>query len=522
MPGVPSSKACDGCRKQKKKCDESTPVCGRCKRLKLACVGSGERRYKFQIRTSGPKSTLLKVTSSASSSTATPDFVHACVLSYPPANSQSTFCARIISTVKFDLGTDLRYSLAWSSGNTLSEIPKRLGTNPALDAAMKGIVTCHEDLLTRPGELSQRGLRQYMHSLKVLSKTLDDPALATSPSTLAAIYVLMLTQPYNGVYADCYTGHAEGAAKIIKIKGFKYEPKDDFERNIMTCFRAPVLIEGLLNPNIRFSPSEWRELIVNPLEAMSAERKKVVGERMLYCLSRVPELTSKARKSLHDQRHDGALAEEANDIYNEAMECLDIVRASYLSYEAKVSGSGNTRPSPKPPATDKAARLDFIYYADSQRLYGLALFTVGYINKLIRSFGILNASHNLEAEAAAIVSEIIAHAEASRPLRPMGAAGVPLSLVIARINVRHDDYATIRLIEDLHTDYCNDFPGAKVESIWDFTKDAEWVANDKFGGTQAHQGLTGLVDEENDLWSQDDSWSKDCYGTMASDPFAML
>ncbi|OQD80874.1 hypothetical protein PENANT_c031G07116 [Penicillium antarcticum] len=48
MPGVPSSRACESCRKQKKKCDEVKPTCSRCTRLKVPCIGNGVKRYKFQ------------------------------------------------------------------------------------------------------------------------------------------------------------------------------------------------------------------------------------------------------------------------------------------------------------------------------------------------------------------------------------------------------------------------------------------------------------------------------------------
>ncbi|KAJ5766541.1 uncharacterized protein N7511_004157 [Penicillium nucicola] len=48
MPGVPSSRGCEGCRKQKKKCDQVKPTCSRCTRLRIPCIGNGVQRYKFQ------------------------------------------------------------------------------------------------------------------------------------------------------------------------------------------------------------------------------------------------------------------------------------------------------------------------------------------------------------------------------------------------------------------------------------------------------------------------------------------
>ncbi|UZP41611.1 hypothetical protein NXS19_009427 [Fusarium pseudograminearum] len=48
MPGVPKSRGCNNCLKQKKKCDQQKPVCSRCARLNIACQGSGERKYVFK------------------------------------------------------------------------------------------------------------------------------------------------------------------------------------------------------------------------------------------------------------------------------------------------------------------------------------------------------------------------------------------------------------------------------------------------------------------------------------------
>ena len=63
MPGVPKSRGCNNCLRQKKKvqgplfdiitnwheqCDQQKPACSRCTRLEIPCVGSGERKYVFK------------------------------------------------------------------------------------------------------------------------------------------------------------------------------------------------------------------------------------------------------------------------------------------------------------------------------------------------------------------------------------------------------------------------------------------------------------------------------------------
>lgn len=95
------------------KCDEIKPVCGRCTRLKLICVGSGERRYKFEIQVGGTKGAPVKVKNYPSSSpSATPEIEQRCVLMHPPSNTQSIFSARLVDIVMFDSNTDLRYSMS--------------------------------------------------------------------------------------------------------------------------------------------------------------------------------------------------------------------------------------------------------------------------------------------------------------------------------------------------------------------------------------------------------------------------
>lgn len=237
------------------------------------------------------------------------------------------------------------------------------------------------------------------------------------------------------------------------------------------------LFEGLLNPNIQFSPAEWRELIVNPLATMSSSKERTLAERMLQCLARVPEITQRVRRNLHHQTHflQARFVAEAGAIYDEAVDCLNGLRTAYLSLASKVQASGKSLSDTTCAAATKADRLNFVFYADSQRLYGLALFTAGYINKLIRSFHLENSSHDFEAEAAGFVSEIIALAEASRPFRPLGAACMPCNLVVAWMNVRPEDHATRRLVEGLHRDYSSDFPETRAKTICESVSGAEWI-----------------------------------------------
>lgn len=52
MPAIPSGRAWDACQIARKKCDSAVPICSRCTRLSIVCVGSGQRRFAFK---GGPK-----------------------------------------------------------------------------------------------------------------------------------------------------------------------------------------------------------------------------------------------------------------------------------------------------------------------------------------------------------------------------------------------------------------------------------------------------------------------------------
>ena len=86
---------------------------------------------------------------------------------------------------------DPRYNL-WVYGIFLGEIPRRLGSNSALDAAVNSFSLSLPVLHTKVVSGDMRA--KYVEALAALRITLSDPALATSSSTLCAIFLLVVTQ----------------------------------------------------------------------------------------------------------------------------------------------------------------------------------------------------------------------------------------------------------------------------------------------------------------------------------------
>lgn len=210
MPGVPSGRACEACRKQKKKagrlenpgrtnrhrltpqqCDETKPICSRCRRLAIPCVGSGERRYKF----AAPFEAQYRGASSQS----TPDSVVqrnavSISFSYLPSTQQTLFVAAMVDSVRISLTSDIRRNLTWGFGDYLVEVPKRLGTNAALDAAAMALMKCYSRFLQTGSRATPVEISSYGHALTMLRTCLEDRAVAQSANTLCAVMMLMICQ----------------------------------------------------------------------------------------------------------------------------------------------------------------------------------------------------------------------------------------------------------------------------------------------------------------------------------------
>jgi hypothetical protein len=90
---------------------------------------------------------------------------------------------------------DIRFDLCWAYGSLLKEVPPRLGRNAALDAAVIALTTSCTDLAAK--RKPHNALIKYGSALNALRGVLNDPALATAPETLCAIYVIWICQVSN-------------------------------------------------------------------------------------------------------------------------------------------------------------------------------------------------------------------------------------------------------------------------------------------------------------------------------------
>ncbi|KAF7597179.1 hypothetical protein BBP40_009519 [Aspergillus hancockii] len=444
MPGVPSGRACEGCRRQKKKCDEQQPTCSRCLRLNIPCIGSGQRRFKFQQEYAvavRPKKDKFKGSSSGpqtSSSSSDEDhrelgrpFAH-------PTNALTILGQAFVRAIH--TSTDLRFNLAWAYGGFLRDIPPRLGTNEALDTAADAVVTMHSSFcVTRA--MSIHALGKYSRALKTLRTYLDDPSKASSTDTLCAVMLLLIAQGLLGTHGNVQTGHAEGAAQILKARKH-FRPRDDFEAKLLLTLRGPVLFEGLFTDRIGLKGKEWEDLVENDLDGDSPDGQ------MMRCLARVPGLRERTTTTFPGDPEFELLRDEARSLYETYQGVLTALQ-------------GRTTEIETPRATGSEYLLYTRLYVHYQRLYGLGLTVAIILNCLIRALD--PDDETLAVEAAYFASETLLLSEGAKAFKPLGAHYMMVCLLTAWFGTT--DGILRAMIEKELNEFQYDFDGGNAAEV---------------------------------------------------------
>lgn len=114
-----------------------------------------------------------------------------------PSNETTKIAGAFIFTLEVK---DLRYDLS-CYGAFLEDIPKRLGSNIALDASVNVLTSAFSSLYTH--EQSLMTLSKYVNALKALRICLDDPSQAWTANTLCAVYLLLICQVGTITFGKC-------------------------------------------------------------------------------------------------------------------------------------------------------------------------------------------------------------------------------------------------------------------------------------------------------------------------------
>ena len=165
----------------------------------------------------------------------------------------------LIDKVHLGMDSDLRYNLTWAFGTFIQEVPRRLGENAALDAAATSLALSHVRYSTGRRDPAPEEIKAHINALSVLRKCLDDPVVARDANTLCAVMLLLFCQVSFISYRTAFgnitdkqqqmlgwngsktSGHGEGAAIILKAKGIRYDPDDEFEDVLLQTLRGPLV-----------------------------------------------------------------------------------------------------------------------------------------------------------------------------------------------------------------------------------------------------------------------------------------
>lgn len=128
-----------------------------------------------------------------------------------PSNETTTLANAFIFTLEVK---DPRYDIS-CCGPFLKDIPKRLGSNIALDASVDVLTSAFSSLYRHQPSLQT--LSKYVNALKTLRICLDDPIQASTAHTLCAIYLLMICQV--GTTAS-FNGYGESKPDLLYRAGY--------------------------------------------------------------------------------------------------------------------------------------------------------------------------------------------------------------------------------------------------------------------------------------------------------------
>ncbi|KAI6816557.1 hypothetical protein KC340_g14991 [Hortaea werneckii] len=227
--------------------------------------------------------------------------------------------------------------------------------------------------------------------------------------------VLLICQNFLGVPPGQWTGHCEGAAHILRARGFR-KPLDRFESRLLMSARGSVLVEGIFNPAIHFADDEWRRIV----ELDVSYESEAVEGKVLRHLASIPGLTRQAKKP-PTERHVVIL--EAQSHLAAIENLMKKTGDQLLIYEA----DGDC-------PRDLVASM---IHAAAMRAYGFCLAGTLIMHHMIRCLDITNATSALEI--AVLVDESLQLAKKANTYTPFASAHMHFVLAAAYMNAATDD-----------------------------------------------------------------------------------
>ncbi|KAF4967250.1 hypothetical protein FSARC_5162 [Fusarium sarcochroum] len=456
MAGVPTSRACNACREQKKKCDGQKPTCGRCKRLQLACVGNGLRRFNFKrenfqvVQGRARQASKAQVTGP---------------LRPGPSNTETQLISRLVSTLEIK---DIRYDIM-SYGTFILDLPRHVGSSPAVDASIAALVSSFDvlrDTRSRPGALAL-----HINAVSTLRKSLQDTSQACTTSNMAAIWLIYVCKHLNGAN-DQSVSHGEVLVYLI-YETAKTGQLDNIDPILLQLLSVATVCESFLNPRIHLDQNFWD--IINkhglPRPMMNAK-----GHAML---SVEPQTAAEIAFYIRD-----------TEKYLYQIRCTyNILLADYpvlVTIVEKVS-----KDALQPGASLRTLRISSRYYA----AFGVMLALTCTVNRVIRIYD--GAIPELATTAKRLVDDIISNAESCNKYRPISAGFMPVALMAAWASTP-DGYRTAEIESWLIT-YQSDFESEDYMQWARNTKQAYQKIEERWLAKMGRPAMTEMGGDKGDF-----------------------
>ncbi|OGE47063.1 hypothetical protein PENARI_c069G08464 [Penicillium arizonense] len=400
----------------------------------MTCVGGGQQRYKFishkldHRRTQGQSALQPTLSTSRVVCVGRPAQL--------PSTDTDQIAANFVEVLQV---TDIRYAIVYY-GHFLRDIPRRLGKNAVLDAAVKAISAASPFLYT--GTNSPIALARYGQSLRRLRECLNDAAEARTPNTLCAVYLITICQSWLGKYDDSLTGHAEAISHLLKAAPL-HEWNSRFELEMVLTMCIPVILEGIVNPRVKMDPAFW-ELASSFKDRMSTSQENRPKPSTEYKhLALFPSFV---------QNPDANLPEIENAYFRLKTDAQ--VMRQHLGQVEQLTPLSFSSPA-------------VVAHSQAQAAYTMVSTLAVLTNSLLRIFDSFNFT--LVSECIALCDEIATQAELATCYRPLGSAYMPLCLTVAWAALK--DESRMTQIEIILAEYQSDF----TQVPW--MSRAQWLAS---------------------------------------------
>ncbi|CAI6235360.1 unnamed protein product [Periconia digitata] len=430
MPGVPSSRGCKACRVQKKKCDQKHPACSRCSRLEIPCVERGQQRFKFvEQGPQAPNQVARRLAAGRKVTVVVPD------LSNQTDHIRNSF----IDAFRV---SKLGYQFELVGGSLFPEIPKRLGSNDALDQSASALVGAYKYITTGEGE--REAQEKYGMALRTLRVTLQNLKQGATADTLTTIWLLMLCQNWIARSHVRYGTHSEGMCTLLNAfaETIDWQSYDNYDAQLIIASTYMVLNEQLSNPRVAVGP--WLRKLAGPY----GPKNYIPSEIQMIKLRKM----ERANKLLLDPLPDRTGME---DIYRDARSDITIIKRNVTEVSAAITDETPLESLP----------LNHIYTLYIYRIrYCMVLPYAILLNYSLAALAQNDPEYQtLPEELAFYIDEVIDTARSMTPFRPLGTETVPPVLSVAW--AASEDAVKQAQIEAWIAEYDKDFAGANTMPV---------------------------------------------------------